>query len=269
MTATAHVFTSYGFAIAVDGRQRWAHAPSRDRHVIQLESDKVQKLFEVAGKQMRFAYTVKGHIASVDRSFDLRVELNRQIENLRDKRFRNCRSFVETLAAGIEQVIKDALVQRRLEGYPAAEICFAGYFKGKPYCLDVQFRRYLNQYGHLWGITEYEVKPGLCIVSGSAVVKSLIENKDPRMKDFYVPLDDQTSLEGASKFVTGYIRACCSDWALELDPSCKGIGGHVHVATVTPPEPIKAKILRFFGLGSRQKTGFQWVIPPAPRESSI
>jgi hypothetical protein len=42
----------------------------------------------------------------------------------------------------------------------------------------------------------------------------------------------------------GYIEACCDPLAAEIDPLCGGIGGHIHVATVT------------------RESGFQWFIPP-------
>jgi len=268
MTATAHVYTSDGFAIAVDGRQRWGHEPSRDRHISQLESDQVQKLFEVTGRHMALAYSVKGDVASIDREFDFTAELEKTISQLRDKRFLSIRRFLEVLSGRLEEVIEEALVQGRLEVYPTTELCFVGYFRRKPCWVEVQFHRYRNRDGHLYEITEQGSRPGFCMVSGSLVVQELVQYEDPRVADFHTPLNDKTSLEDASKLVTGYIRACCSDWALELDPTCRGIGGHVHVATVTPPEPIKSRILRLFGFGSRNQTGFQWVTPPL-RESSI
>jgi hypothetical protein len=35
--------------------------------------------------------------------------------------------------------------------------------------------------------------------------------------------------------VKGYIQACSDPLAAELDPICKGIGGHIHAGAVTPP----------------------------------
>ena len=262
MTATAHVYTADGFAIAMDGRQRWGDEPSRDGSISQLESDKVQKLFEISGKQMRLAYSVKGDVATADRSFDVTDDLARQIKKLRDRRFHNCRCFVETVATYIEQVINAAAARGRFEGFPATEITFAGYFKGRPCWIEVRFCPHLDRYGMLFEITEHDVKPGLCIVSGSAAIMSMVQAEHPRIADFYTNLNKQTSLEDATTFVTGYVKACCPDWVLELEPDCICIGGHVHVATVKPPESLKSTILGFFGFRRPRKTGFQWVIPP-------
>ena len=75
MTATAHFYTRNGFAVAVDGRQRWTHAPSRDAFIQSLESDCTQKLFEIVREHMTLCYTVKGDIASEDRAFDITTVL--------------------------------------------------------------------------------------------------------------------------------------------------------------------------------------------------
>ena len=58
-------------------------------------------------------------------------------------------------------------------------------------------------------------------------------------------LGTNPSLDDAKDFLTGYIAACSSDIARELDyESWKYIGGHTHVAKITP------------------KNGFEWMIPP-------
>jgi hypothetical protein len=275
MTATVHVYTSYGFTIAAEGRQRWTHADSRDMSIKQLESDKVQKLFEITNEYVTLAYTVKGDIASVDKSFDLTVELKRQVDKLRSGKFKKCRGLVEALAKYTELAILEARRQGRLASLPAAEVTIVGYFKGRPYCMEVQFRRSSFPSGHTYRVVEHEVKPGFCIMSGSDVVKSLVELDHPLVEDFNSILDKKTSLDTANKFVTGYILACCSDWALELDPNSIYNGGHIHVATIVPAQSLKSRISRILCSTPKPMTGFQWVIPPLaelplkPRESSV
>jgi hypothetical protein len=66
--------------------------------------------------------------------------------------------------------------------------------------------------------------------------------------NFVKDLGPNPSLKDAEQYVRGYIEACSSPLALELDEAiCKGIGGHIHVATITPSD------------------GFRWVVPPLPR----
>ncbi len=137
-----------------------------------------------------------------------------------------------------------------------------GFFKGKPTWMDVQFRRIGFPNGHLSQLVEREVKPGLCIVSGSETVQSLVRMEHSLVEDFNIPINKKTSLDAATKFVTGFIRACCSDWVLQYEPSCHYNGGHIHIATITPPETLKSKIRGFFGITTSRHTGFQWLIPP-------
>jgi hypothetical protein len=262
MTATAHVYTSDGFAIAAEGRQRWLHVPSYDAHIRSLESDQVQKLFEIVSEQMTLCYSVKGEIASEDRSFDLIVELGQSVEKLRNGSFNNCRSFAEALAKCTEQAIRDARVQGRLECYPAAEVTIVGFFKGKPVWMDVQFRRTDFPNGRISQVVRHKVKRGRCIVSGSETVRSLVQMDHPLVADFNITIDKKTSLDTATKFATGFIRACCSDWVLQYDPSCRYNGGHIHTAIITPPQTLKSKIRGLFGLATTRHTGFRWVIPP-------
>jgi hypothetical protein len=270
MTATAHAYTSEGFVVAVDGRQRWGHEPSRDRLTARLESDEVQKLFSVIDEQMTLAYSLKGDVANVDRSFDLAVELKRHLSFLKEKKFRNCLRFLEALAVSMEKSFAEALIQGRLDIYPTSYVCFVGYFKGEPSWFELQFHNSPDRDGRHWNIDKFDMQPSLCVVSGSDAVKFAVECQHELAEDFNTHFGAQTSLAAASKFVEGYVRLCGTDWARELDPSCIKIGGHVHTATITPPESRWNKFLRVLRRGACPQTGFQWVITPLPqRESSI
>jgi hypothetical protein len=55
----------------------------------------------------------------------------------------------------------------------------------------------------------------------------------------------RVTLSDAVEAGRNYIEACSSPVALEIDKEiCQGIGGHIHVATITPT------------------AGFEWLIPP-------
>jgi len=47
------------------------------------------------------------------------------------------------------------------------------------------------------------------------------------------------SLERSIAIATGYIRACRTSEALQIDEKCAEIGGHIHAATVTPKEGFR------------------------------
>jgi hypothetical protein len=262
MTATAHFYTSQGFSVAVDGRQRWCDVPSFSAHLQSLESDQVQKLFEIHNQQMTLCYTVKGDVVNEDRRFDLTKMLRQQVRKLRDDRFRSGHAFAEAFAKATEQGIRGAKDSGTLECFPSSEVTLVGYFKRKPVWFDIQFKRggFLN--GRLARVGERTVNPGLCVVSGSQEVISLVAMDHPLVENFRFPVDEKTSLEIANKITTGYVRACCSDWILQYEPTCKSCGGHVHTATITAPQKQEWSVSRMFSRTPPEPNGFQWVIPP-------
>src|ERR1700680_478732 len=87
MTATATIYTPFGFAIAADGLQRWGHQPTRDISIIKNEGDTVQKIFEIEQKCVALAYLLRGDIANRDRSFDLGSELRSQLNSITAEAF--------------------------------------------------------------------------------------------------------------------------------------------------------------------------------------
>jgi hypothetical protein len=61
---------------------------------------------------------------------------------------------------------------------------------------------------------------------------------------YTVTINQYSNLREAERYVKGYIEACSSAKALEMDPEiCKKIGGHIHIAEITPD-------------------GFRWRVPP-------
>jgi hypothetical protein len=245
MTAIATIYTSSGFAVAADGRQRWAHEPTRDIAIRESESDTVQKIFAVNRERTALAYTMQGDIANRDRSFDFGVELRDQIVLLQTEEFVSCNHFVMTLAENLEKRIEGAMQDGRLEDqYPKVRVSFIGYFQEDPCWIDVQFLASPDFYGRLYQLIHQSLYPGLGVASGSLLIRDLILGGDPRFAKFLKRIDHTMSLEDAAEFCRGYVEACSSRLALQLDPTCFDIGGHIHVATVT------------------LKQGFEWVIPP-------
>jgi hypothetical protein len=138
-----------------------------------------------------------------------------------------------------------AIHDRRLEELPATQIDFAGYFNHAPCWMELQFHPFYNpRTERLYEINPREVYPGACFVSGSLIVGGLISCGDPRFAQFCARFDPSQSMEDATGYVNGYIEACCSRAGFSVDPECEGLGGHIHVAKVTPEH------------------GFDWVVPP-------
>jgi len=67
------------------------------------------------------------------------------------------------------------------------------------------------------------------------------EHEDERFLKYFRP--SGPTLDDGLAHAKGYIEACSDPLASEIDPLCKGIGGHIHAAAVTP-------------------LGFRWLIEP-------
>jgi hypothetical protein len=260
MTAIAVTWIPAGFAISAEGRQKWMHEPSRDTSVRADERDNVQKIFEVAGRQAVLAYTVSGDIASRDRSFDLTEEVRNQITLLEERKFWSGQRFVRALSANLENAIEAAKREQRIDDYPASEVLVLGYFRGKPCFFSVQFHRV--RAGMLRRVVQHELRPGCSLLIGSQLIGNLILSSDARFVHFCQPLDQNASLQDCVAFARGYVEACCSSLARQLDPECRMMGGHIHVATLTPPDDsLICRIRNWIG-SSRGAAKFHWVESP-------
>ena len=77
--------------------------------------------------------------------------------------------------------------------------------------------------------------------SGELLKRYLGEHEDERFRKYFHP--SGPTLDDGLAHAKGYIEACCDPLASEIDSLCKGMGGHIHAAAVTP-------------------SGFKWLIEP-------
>ncbi len=122
MTAIAISYTSFGFAIAADGRQQWQHAATRHNAARGAESDEVQKIFQIQRRDATFAFTLSGDTANRDRSFDLCTEVRNQVTQLQKTRFFTPGGFVGTLSEYVTAAIQTARNEHRIEDYPQSSV---------------------------------------------------------------------------------------------------------------------------------------------------
>lgn len=246
MTAIASIYTQSGFILAADGRQRWGHKPTRNSAVAQKETDCAQKIFRAKSRDIELGYVIVGDAANLERSFDFAAELRSQVKALRRARFSNCRDYVSTLMMNLEPIVERLKRSGELDVYPETYLHFAGYFNTNPCVIDVDFHRYHGRSGLLHDLNcSEDLAPGRCFVRGSLLVGHLINAGNPMLARYTKPLSQNMSLTEASAFAKGYIEACSSTLAMEIDPEIDWkIGGHIHIASLTPTN------------------GFQWVVPP-------
>jgi hypothetical protein len=246
MTATVIIYTGQGFAVAADGLELWED-PDTHRRSLRPGGDRVQKIFAAERKDATLAYILRGQVASEDRAFDLEEELRKQLSLFTATKFNNYADFLRLLASALENAIKCARQDKRLKEPLEAWISFAGYFGTHPCLVDLKFLPHPHFTNSLYEFNEPPLRHRRPMVSGPPIIWDLISERDPRFAQYFVQYDKPVrsmSLREAADYAKGCIDAFSSPLARQLDPSCEAIGGHVHVATVTPDN------------------GFQWVIGP-------
>ena len=259
MTAIAIVGTSTGFVFAADGRL----APvefNAPEELLALGNDHQQKIFEIADPQKSLAYAITGCVIDPDGGFDLDAVVRSQINRMSHRRFDDCRQYLRALGGTINEGINSAKQDGAIVKFPCinhveqgpawkfARILVAGYFGGLRCFSQVQFFHYDGKRSE-FAVDQYL---NLIFLSGSSAVKrEMYQSSDLPVVGSIFPeytklLGDNPTLDDAEQYAVGYVKACCSPLALELDPKCKAMGGHIHVAEITP-------------------AGLKWRIPPAIR----
>jgi hypothetical protein len=260
MTAIAIVGSQRGFIIAADGRKRLfdEDRASADTAELEKETDQTRKIFDVAGDNWKFAYAIRGFCEDT-LGFDLIETIKRETRVISSLEFYDSFKLMESLGAGISRAMNAARQAGTIENFPEqckvenggpwfiAEVFFAGYFNGYSRLIIVTFVHY-NQVSGFRLISN----PPLPILVGSDKVRAAMYNLDGSL----VPmspfgklaksLPQRPTLREGEEYAKGYIEACSSPLARQIDPkNCEGIGGHIHIAEITP-------------------RGFNWRVPPLP-----
>jgi hypothetical protein len=254
VTAIAIAYTSYGFAVAADGRLRWGEDVVPEE-LSKEESDEAQKILKIESRQGIFACTLRGDTLS-RHGFDVGIELINQAMVLRGDTFRTCFDFIRALSTNLGSAMEIAKKEGRTEGYLQALLTFVGYFKGNPCWMRLEFDTSTGK-GSL--VMPPDIRPGMDYLKSSPKIECAFRQGDKILADFRKPFGPNSSLKEATDYAEGFIQACCSDAAFEIDSeNARYFGGRIHVATVTPPDrSLKSRILRF-GRSPLQSARFQW-----------
>ena len=245
-TAIVMAYTVLGWVIASDGRE----TSDDDARII---SDNERKIFPIQDRSKTLAYALVGTISNDadtgSGAYDLRTEAAREAESIAGRNFETFQEYVNIFAHHLKKIIHKAKMSGRINEYPEnlnhldpidrftiAEILLAGYFRKQPCFAEIKF--YHREQVIAAPKKRFEnYSPGNAAISGSEKIRFLMINKrDGRFSRYLKPLGPDSSLKEAGEFAKGYIEACSDPVALEIDPYCKGIGGHIHMATVTPSD---------------------------------
>jgi hypothetical protein len=252
MTAIASLYVRPGFVIAADGRCKSDNPALSTK----FETEYAQKLFPIQNDDRTFVYSLIGFAGTNDGKFKMVDEISKVAATLANRRFDDCGLYIHNFCHHLQRVLGKARRAGRISEFPSNDhlppekknnICrllIVGYFRQRPWQFEIRFL-HENQ-THVRFAIDSSAQPDriTAAITGSDIVaNAMYQEHDPRFAQYVKPYNVDT-LEQASDYVRGYIAACSDPIALELDPLCAGIGGHIHIAAIA------------------RDGGFRWIAPP-------
>jgi len=255
MTAISFGLTRDGFVIAADGRTRLDDETraSASKELLAKETEFAQKIFSVERTDAHLAFAMAGALVSNDFQVDLRNIGQKIASQISGRSFGAFQAYMSAFANNLAHAIQ----MEDLSQFPTkiCDLFIGGYYSNAPAWTCISFTHNGTDV-----IPTPKISP-LPLLYGSLVVASdmyepssavgnifstalYIPKPQSHFQNNQVLLSSNPSLDEMQRFCVGYIEACASELALTLDETiCRIIGGHIHVAEITP-------------------SGFKWRIPP-------
>jgi hypothetical protein len=234
VTAVICIYTPQeGFVLAADGLRIRA----ADKEFV--EEEHAQKVFKLASKSGVLAYGCVGSTFPADNGktdFRFYEEVKRAASHLPQKlSFEN---YIMGILYGIHQALMTKasvslthLINSFDDGACLFSVLFAGYFDTRPMRATIEIVRQGQEFVPCL-VDLQQAPPNFWIHSGSDVVTEIFK---PRLKEPH-------TIKEAMILARDYIQLCKDRRG--TDPTCETIGGHIHIAKVTPDK------------------GFGWMIRP-------
>jgi hypothetical protein len=266
-TALVYFLCREGFVIAADGRNTLVSSKERV-----VTSDEAQKIFPLSGVGMELAMTFRGRTTLYDPSdeyiaFNFPIEFVNAAKAIGSVPFADGNTLLSNLCGLVSGKVRTAQDQigfsplptrRKSESYPFLAVWVDGYIEGVPYRGGITFSHVDQRIG--WAIDPEHslIRPSRywSAFYGSDTIGGLLfDSKDQRLSPYRTAgveriadevrkLQPTLAMEDAIEAALNYVRACSDPDLRQIDPdNCGGIGGHIHIATITPND------------------GFQWHIP--------
>jgi hypothetical protein len=233
MTAIACAYTPEGFVIAADGLRV---DPNTGRDVTTI----AQKIFPVAHVDFHGAYAWAGatNLFSPDRApFVVVDETVKAINELSEFTTRSATEYITRIGSGIYDRLvaynRGARINSNLltkDGELFRGI-FVGYIDSRAWLIQIGFPVRCDALLPPVVDRVCESPHEFCVFSGSELVWNDVQSF----------MSEPSSTGEAANLVRGYIQACSAKRNAYGD--CKNVGGHIHIAVVTP-------------------NGFHWDVPP-------
>jgi hypothetical protein len=245
MTAIGISGTKDGFIIGADGRKTVddiSKSSDPDKAKV-LEGRESQKIFPLRGANKNVAYALAGSVANPDLAFDAIQECMKLTDLFRDRDYKNETKFVNGFSKALTERINQAkhfpeFEKNSNDHWKIMDAVFGGYFKAIPFLTCVEFYHSLH-------FAEFHAQSMSFagILYGSDVIRRAMYDdfgniiSGSPFTEYIQNPREINSLNDSEKYVKGYIQACSSELAISMDESCcKKIGGHIHIAELTPNE---------------------------------
>lgn len=242
-TAIVRIYAEDGFVIAADGLQLRDDKPF---------SDSLQKIFPIEHEHVSLAYALCGTtIMTSERTgepvWNLEIEMAGAIKSLSGRESKNLAGYARRLSTPIIRRLEEATRNGHTGAYAdkptIADILIDGYYKGVPSRVRVGIYHRDQKLATPEVVRDSVQMGGYHIHGSKLITASFFDPDDQSFAGYGKPgrVNGPMTLAAAIEIAAGYIRACSSPQALQMDRQCAGIGGHIHIATITP------------------KDGFRWV----------
>jgi hypothetical protein len=260
MSAFVVIFTREGFTIAADGKLSADESTLITDAITARLAHSVEKIY--VGPDNKFGYFLTGFVEDEVTGFDLTQALHDSLLSTPSDSFHHYFYYVRQVALKFKALIVEAQAKGlRFPEWPeftegdtsfATEVGVAGYFKDVPFSVHFKITHVRQSNLALTICPVNALGVGYKYESASHVLPNLTLNDDARFVKYKEALlrPFQESLEDAAEYSKGLIALCSDPLAAEVDSVCKGIGGHIHIADVTP------------------EYGFRWRIPPLEKHSA-
>jgi len=211
MTAIATAFVGNSFIIGADGRR----TDSKTGETTEI----AQKVFCFESDQIRLAFAWTGTTQAADGNgpvWDLIAATHQNLPFAAQLAKAGFHSFISEFCNRLANTLP--ICMNGLPTDELARVLMVGYFQGQPFTLQVQV---------LYPATIRMIYPsGIHI---PAQIHKTVFSGGESMYPPYADKQPQNTVE-AIAFVRGYLRDCVES----SNPDCAGIGGHVHIAELTP-----------------------------------
>lgn len=251
-TAIFRMYVNDGFVIAADGRQ--TKEPDDE-----FVSDEIQKIFPIHDDGKQLAYSMCGtHLFTSDDGsrvlWDLRNETEKALLDPATRRSSALEGYAARLSRPIYRALAVAKRSGEIRDFPSneervyphgktiAELHIDGYYNRVPSRVTVRFFHVEQKLQHPSIYLDSDIRR-LDLYGSPPIWKVYDDVADRRLAAYrprWYSKNVQWSLRATVDVATGYIKACGSQEGREIDSHvCKIIGGHIHVAMITPQDGFR------------------------------